>query len=118
HSNGDRRDASSTSLAVCGWLEGRFIGVGFARGRATDRYVEVKGVAERDVTADLALWPLRVVTAGNDLVVAQARIGQNISQVYAFLKRHGIDTSQVEVQGVDVTDAFANAYGGERQAQV
>ncbi|PYP92227.1 MAG: SIMPL domain-containing protein [Gemmatimonadetes bacterium] len=116
--NVDRPVAASAILAVGVTLGGLFIGVGFARGRATDRYVEVKGVAERDVTADLALWPLRVVTAGNDLVVAQARIGQNISQVYAFLKRHGIDTSQVEVQGVDVTDAFANAYGGERQAQV
>src|SRR5947207_13897824 len=76
--NVDRPVAASAILAVGVTLGGLFIGVGFARGRATDRYVEVKGVAERDVTADLALWPLRVVTAGNDLVVAQARIGQNI----------------------------------------
>src|SRR5436189_5591809 len=103
--NVDRPVAASAILAVGVTLGGLFIGVGFARGRATDRYVEVKGVAERDVTADLALWPLRVVTAGNDLVVAQARIGQNISQVYAFHKRHGIDCSQVEGEGVGDTGA-------------
>ena len=44
-----------------------FIGRGFATGRTRDRYVEVKGLAEQEVTADLALWPLRYVTTGNDL---------------------------------------------------
>lgn len=115
--NIDRTIVAAATLGVGLTLSGLFAGAGFARGRAADRYVEVKGVAERDVKADLALWPLRVVTAGNDLVAAQARLAQHTSQVYAFLRRHGIDTSQVEVQGVDVTDAFANTYGGDRQVQ-
>lgn len=115
--NGDRAVASSAILALGLTIAGIFVGTGFARGRANDRYVEVKGVAERDAKADLALWPLRLVAAGNDLVAAQAQIAQNTSRVYAFLRRHGIDTSQVEMQSVDVTDALANTFGGERQAQ-
>jgi uncharacterized protein len=97
-------------LAVGGW----FIGHGFARGRSTDRYVEVKGLAEREVTADLALWPLRYVATGDDLGVAQAGISRSTRQVFAFLMRHGLDTSSVQLQGLEVSDAFANRFPGER----
>ena len=38
-------------------IAGFFVGDGFFKGRATDRYVTVKGISERDVAADLALWP-------------------------------------------------------------
>lgn len=41
----------SLGIAVAGLL----VGGGFARGRSADRYVTVKGVAERDVQADLAI---------------------------------------------------------------
>jgi uncharacterized protein len=76
-------------------LSGWFIGDGFARGRASDHYVEVKGLAEREVTADLALWPLRYVSTGDDLGAAQAQINRSTRQVLAFLTRHGIDTTSV-----------------------
>ena len=44
--------------------------MGIRARRTVDRDVEVKGLAERDVTADLALWPLRFVVSGNDLATA------------------------------------------------
>lgn len=97
-------------LILSGWL----IGDGFARGRASDRYVEVKGLAEHDVTADLALWPLRYVSTGDDLGAAQAQINRSTRQVLAFLTRHGIDTTSVQLQALEVSDAFANRFPGER----
>ena len=97
-------------LSLGGW----FIGEGFARGRASDRFVEVKGLAEREVTADLALWPLRYVSTGNDLTAAQAQITRNTRQVFAFLSRNGIDTTAVQLQALEVSDAFANRFPGER----
>ena len=97
-------------LSLGGW----FIGDGFARGRASDRFVEVKGLAEREVTADLALWPLRYVSTGNDLTAAQAQITRNTRQVFAFLSRNGIDTTAVQLQALEVSDAFANRFPGER----
>jgi hypothetical protein len=57
--------------------------------------VEVKGLAEREVMADLALWPLRYVTTGEDLSVTQAQITRSTRQVFSFLSKHGIDTSAV-----------------------
>ncbi len=47
------------SLAVV--LAGLAIGAGVTRFRLADRSVTVKGVAERAVEADIALWPMRIV---------------------------------------------------------
>jgi uncharacterized protein len=76
--------------------------------------VEVKGLAEREATADLALWPLRYVATGADLDAAQAGITRSTRQVFTFLGRHGIDTSAVHLQALEVSDAFANRFSGER----
>ena len=110
----DRSVVAAILLALGLTLSGLFIGHGFASGRASDRYVEVKGLAEREVTADLALWPLRYVSTGDDLAATQAQITRNTRQVFAFLSRRGIDTSSVQLQALEVSDAFANRFPGER----
>ena len=50
-------------IALAGW----FVGDGFLQGRKDDRFVTVKGLAEREVKADLAVWPLRFVVTDDDL---------------------------------------------------
>jgi hypothetical protein len=100
----------AVGLAVAGW----FVGNGFLRGRTTARYVEVKGLAEREVAADLALWPLRFVATGNDLSVAQTEITRDTREVYSFLGRHGVDTAGVQLLALEVSDAEANRFQGER----
>jgi hypothetical protein len=96
-------------VALAGW----FIGHGFVSGRSVDRFVTVKGVSERDVKADLALWPLNLNVTDNDLSRAQATLRQNTESVLAFLSRHDIDTATVELQGFRVTDLLAQRYGGD-----
>ena len=112
---GSERPAVAAAILALGLvLGGFFIGRGFASGRTRDRYVEVKGLAEQEVTADLALWPLRYVTTGDDLRVAQAQITRSTRQVFGFLDRHGIDTASVQLQALEGSDAFANRFPGER----
>ena len=93
-------------IAIAGW----FVGEGFFKGRAADRFVTVKGVSERDVTSDVALWPLRFVSTNDDLKQAQAAIKQSHQQVLTFLERHGIDAKAAEVQKLEVNDLLANPY--------
>ena len=93
-------------IAVAGW----FVGDGFVRGRAADRFVTVKGVAERDVQADVALWPLRFVATNDDLGQAQATIKQSHQHILAFLEKHGIDPAEAEIQRLEVNDLLANPY--------
>ncbi len=96
----------AVGLTLAGWLAGS----GFEKGRLGDRFVTVKGVSEREVKADLALWPLRFVAAGNDLSAAQATIDTNLQRTLAFLEEQGVDTTQVSLEGLRVTDALANPY--------
>jgi hypothetical protein len=91
-------------------LGGFFIGNGFFKGRSADRFVTVKGVSERDVEADIALWPLRFVATKDDLGKAQAEIKQSNEKILAFLQKQGIDPNAAEVQRLEVTDVLANPY--------
>jgi hypothetical protein len=95
-------------------LAGVAVGVGFTRGRTADRYVTVKGVAEREVRADVAVWPLYMVGADNDLTAAHAKLTRSITGVKEFLAKHGVDTEQTELTGFGVFDAQAQQYGGDR----
>lgn len=93
-------------VAVGGWA----IGHGFIGARTGDRFVTVKGLAERPVEADLALWPIRFVVTNDDLGAAQDAIERHVRTTLAFLARHGIDTTQVRRQELQVTDVLANPY--------
>lgn len=111
----DRATIPAAIVAVGVALGGLAIGSGFARARASDRYVTVKGVAEREVKANLAIWPLKVVGADNDLTTANKKVAANIAGVRQFLARHGLDTTQVQLSEFAVNDALAQEYGPERQ---
>ena len=100
----------AAGMAVAGW----FVGDGFADSRASDRYVTVKGISERDVEADLAIWPLRLIVASDDLTQAHADLQQSVERIREFLGRHGLDANAAQVQGFSVRDANADQYRTER----
>lgn len=85
--------------------------------RTGDRYVTVKGVAERDVNADLALWPIRFVATGDTLTSAQDKARKSREAIMAFLKLQAIEEGAVELQRLDVTDTRANPYQGNTNEQ-
>jgi hypothetical protein len=102
-------------VTIGGWAAG----LGFMRARLGDRFVTVKGISEREVRADLAIWPLRLVVGNDDLTLAHTRIQGHVREVFRFLARNNIDTTQVALQDFAVTDADANEYrpagqGGNR----
>jgi len=98
------------TLALGLAVGGAFVGAGFRAARSTDRYVTVKGAVERDVEANLALWPLQLVTAANVLGEAQAESRRRVELARSFLAANGIPAEQVTVQGFKVTDTEANPY--------
>lgn len=83
--------------------------------RMGDRYVSVRGLAERIVKSDLAIWPLRFREAGNDLKETFARSEQDQAEVLAFLNRQGVAKSDISVGQPNVIDTQANEYGAAKQ---
>ena len=92
---------------------GYFVGHGFAVGRSADRYVTVKGLAETFVTADLAVWPLRLTATGNDLGQVQEQIDAGLATITNFLREHEIEADAIQPQRVEVTDLLAQPYRPE-----
>jgi hypothetical protein len=104
-------------LGISAIIAAMLLSTGLTDLRTGDRYVTVKGVAEREVQADLALWPLRFVATGDTLDQAQEKARMSREAIMAFLKLQAIDTSAVELQRLDVTDTRANAYGANNNPQ-
>ena len=90
-------------LALGGWFGGQ----GLVQSRLGDRSVSVKGLSEREVKADLALWGLRFVATGNDLKETQVEIKRNADNVIRFLRSHGFSEDDIERQAPQVTDRLA-----------
>ena len=93
-------------LIVSGW----FIGHGFEQSRLGGRTVTVKGVSEREVTADVALWPIRYQATANTLDASQRKAEDSRRAVVAFLEKQDVPAANVELQGLQVLDALANPY--------
>ena len=55
-------------------LAGYFIGDSFFKARLQNRSVTVKGLSEREVVADLAIWNITIKAAGNDLTEVNNKI--------------------------------------------
>jgi hypothetical protein len=110
----EREKLNAILLASGIAIAGLFVGLGVSRVRASDRFVTVKGVSEREVRADIAIWPLQVVGADNQLSAAQAELARSIVNVKQFLSRHGIDTTQIELTGFGASDSHTNIYRADR----
>jgi uncharacterized protein len=83
--------------------------------RMADRYVSVRGLAERTVKSDLAIWPLRFREAGNDLKAPFDRSEQDRQAVLDFLAQQGISKSDITLGQPNVIDTQANEFGGNKQ---
>ncbi len=90
-----------------GWLLGNYA----VRVKKFDRTVVVKGLSEREVPADIAIWPLTFQEASNDLNALFASLQKKNGQIAEFLAGHGIAKDAITVGAPAVTDRYAQAYG-------
>lgn len=86
------------------------LGRAIEESRNSDRFVTVRGLAEKDVTADLAIWPIKVRAAGNSLNEVNRSADEARSKVLEFLDKNGIKPDAIASQNVRVQDRQANDY--------
>jgi uncharacterized protein len=94
-------------LAVAGF----FIGRGTERLRSAVRTVTVKGLVEKEVKSDRAIWTLNLRRASADVKDAQARIAADREAAVAFLKKQGFEDSEIERTPIKTIDKLAREYG-------
>ena len=78
--------AASGILAVGMIAGGYLLGDGLLRARMADRSVTVRGLAERDVMADLATWTISYSATAPNLADAQASVDRDTVQLTEFFK--------------------------------
>jgi uncharacterized protein len=98
---------------------GYVLGDGLRRAKMAERTVTVRGVSERDVTADLATWTVDFSQEGSDLAPVQQSVNQQAQAVRAFFLRAGFRPDEVTDSDVGVTrqratDADGKASGAEK----
>jgi uncharacterized protein len=98
-------------LIIGGWV----LGAQIKATRLSDRYVTVKGLAERRVKSDLAIWSLTYKETGDILTTVYAKTEADKNAILQFADQQGIQTSEVELGAVSVADTQANEFlGGNR----
>lgn len=75
-----------------------------------DREVTVRGLAEREVPANLVTWPIAYSIAGNDLMTMYNTVNSNNDKIVKFLTSNGISTDEISVNPPDTYDATSNRY--------
>lgn len=95
-------------------LLGIVLGNSALRVKKLDRVVTVKGLAEREVKADVALWPVTFTDANNDLGQLYNSLDTKTKQVVAFLLEHGFGREEITVSSPSITDKLAQQYGGQQ----
>jgi hypothetical protein len=89
-------------------LGGYLLGNGLVRAHHADRSVTVRGLAERNVTADLAVWTLNYYKQGLDLAQVQADIDRDTQSIRRFFASLGFPADALAPAGAGVSQSYMN----------
>jgi uncharacterized protein len=104
-----RRWLASAAVLAFGLIAGGYLlGDGLTRAKDADRAVTVRGLAEKDVTADLATWTIAYSATADDLSSAQSSVDRDSSAIVSFFKELGFPTDALQPTGVNVSQYSDN----------
>jgi hypothetical protein len=101
---------ASCVLALGIALGGFFPGYYYYKTHISNNSVTVKGLSEKDVVADLAIWKLKFVITENNLQQGQQKITEQAEKINAFLLKQGFKTNEITIERIETTDLAANPY--------
>ncbi|MFZ0105284.1 MAG: SIMPL domain-containing protein [Thiobacillus sp.] len=108
---GNNRLAAALVLALgmvaAAWL----LADGLIRFKQFERSVEVKGLAEREVPADTAIWPIVFSEADADLARLYQTLQSKNAVIIAFLEEQGFKPEEISVSAPSINDRQAQDYG-------
>lgn len=103
------------ALGILG--SGFFISKGFYESRSNKPYITVKGLAERQVKADLAVWNIPYTVIGNDITEVNNEYIRQQLLILNYLKEKGFKDNEISLNQMSLTDRYANDYGSNKPEQ-
>jgi hypothetical protein len=100
--------ALALGIVVAGYM----IGEALIEARSSERQVSVRGLAEREVPANLALWPIVFSVTSNELGDLQRKADDGVAKVLAFLSSD-FPAEQISVSAPRVQDREAQGRNGD-----
>ncbi len=94
-------------LSALGYL----LGGSIVKFKEFERSVSVKGLSEKEMPADIALWPIQFTRAGNDIAQLYGNLEKDTQEIAGFLKDNGFADSEITVSPPAITDKLAQQYG-------
>ena len=95
-------------------LAGLSMSIAFYNTRATERYVTVKGLAERNVDADLAIWPVTFKETGNNLAALYKTVQSKRQIIREFLVESGFEDAEISLSAPSIRDSQAEPIYGDQ----
>jgi hypothetical protein len=102
----NRRWFGTAAILAVGMVAGGYLlGDGLLRAKDAERAVTVRGLAERNVTADLATWTISYSAASTDLAEAQGKVRRDTQSIEAFFKELGFPADALQPTGANVNSS-------------
>ena len=79
------------------------------KARATERFISVEGVAEREVDADLVVWSITFSEAENDLVALQKNLAAKRDVITKFIEGSGLKKPTISYSLPQIEDHQAKS---------
>ncbi|PIB38424.1 SIMPL domain-containing protein [Maribacter sp. 4G9] len=96
----------SLSIAIAGY----FMGNMHKTAKQYDRFVQVKGLSEREVNADLAVWPINITLTANDLMSLKNDIENQNKELYNFFLAQGFKKVDLTQGSTTIKDTWSDIY--------
>ncbi|SHI15281.1 SIMPL domain-containing protein [Ferrimonas marina] len=81
-----------------------------------ERTVTVKGLSEREVPADVVIWPIQYSAASNDLNELYQTLERHNAAIERFLSQGGVAAEAISIAPPAIMDKSAQQYGGGEPA--
>jgi len=94
---------------------GYLLGGSIVKFKTLERVVSVKGLAQKEVKADVVIWPISYLRASNQLSSLYEDLEEDRNNVYNFLESKGFTKEEISVSAPIVTDKMAQSYGGSQK---
>ena len=93
---------------------GLLLSEGIIKFRDMERVVSVKGLSERDMPADVAIWPIRFSEVSNDLSELYGSLESKNDKVNNFLRQQGFKVDEISVSVPAIQDRQAQGFSEEQ----